>query len=187
MKADILFKAATFLDPRFKGKYLVCEDDKKNVLDYITTQSLGVQLAQNKTMIRSASQTSDDEIGDNDTLVAEENFYSEAPVSHTGDDPFDTQEEEELVANAVRLFARGQVCKMDPLNWWSENKDKYLPIVPIARKMMSIPPGSVDSERLFSHAGDIIEDKRTLLHPEKAEILIATKINLPQVNYSYNY
>jgi len=75
---------------------------------------------------------------------------------------------------------------MDPVQWWKDNKTIFPIMAEVARKYLTPPPSSVDSERLFSTAGDIISDCRNRLLPEKAEQLIFLKINMKLLNFCYD-
>ena len=54
--------------------------------------------------------------------------------------------------------------------WWAENRVCFKPLADLAMKYLSSPPTSVPSERLFSGAGDIYDEKRNRLAPERAEM-----------------
>jgi hypothetical protein len=70
-----------------------------------------------------------------------------------------------------------QLGKEDPFHWWSKNQKRFPQLAKIAQKYLSAPPSSVASERLFSGAGDVYDDKRNKLAPEKAEMLLFIKNN----------
>ena len=53
--------------------------------------------------------------------------------------------------------------------WWDQNKIRFKPLSSLAMKYLSAPPTSVPSEQLFSSAGDIYDEKRNCLAPERAE------------------
>ena len=55
----------------------------------------------------------------------------------------------------------------------------------LAQLYLSAPPTSVPSERLFSTAGDIYDEKRNRLLPEKAETLLFIKHNFYLVGGCY--
>ena len=55
----------------------------------------------------------------------------------------------------------------------------------LAEYYLTPPPSSVDVERLFSTAGDIITNERNRLLPENAAKVLFLRENLPRVNYDY--
>jgi len=73
----------------------------------------------------------------------------------------------------------------DPLLWWKINENRLPLLAAVARTYLATPPSSVQSERIFSSAGDVYNEHRTRLAPENAERLIFLKFNLPLLKYSY--
>lgn len=72
----------------------------------------------------------------------------------------------------------------DPILFWG--KDTNHPhLKKEALKLLTIPLGSVSSERLFSSAGNILQDKRNRMLPENLRRLVFLNKNLPIVNYNY--
>lgn len=69
----------------------------------------------------------------------------------------------------------------NPLAYWQVNKGRFPALAQAARAYLCSPCTSVDSERLFSTAANIIDDKRNRLTPKNAEMLIMIKRNLPYV------
>ena len=59
--------------------------------------------------------------------------------------------------------------------WWKENRHRFVQLSRLARQYLAPPPTSVASERLFSTAGDIYDEKRNRLAPERAEMLLFIK------------
>ena len=55
----------------------------------------------------------------------------------------------------------------------------------IAKKYLTPPPTSVDVERLFSTAGNILTDKRNRIRPENLQQLVFLRENLPRINFQY--
>lgn len=70
-----------------------------------------------------------------------------------------------------------QLGKEDPYHWWSKNRKRFPQLAKIAQKYLSAPPSSVASERLFCGTGDVYDDKRNRLAPQKAEMLLFIKNN----------
>ena len=65
----------------------------------------------------------------------------------------------------------------DPFAWWNYKKNKYPNLAKIARQYLSISATSTPSERLFSDAGNIINNKRTRLDSEFFKKIIFLKKN----------
>ena len=61
-----------------------------------------------------------------------------------------------------------------------------LPVVGKTKRACA-PTTSVPSERLFSGAGQIYDDRRSRLAPEKAEMLLYIKNNFALVGDKYTY
>ena len=70
--------------------------------------------------------------------------------------------------------------KKDPLGYWRYKKERYPALAKVARKYLSAPCTSTDSERLFSAASHVLDAKRNRLKCDKAEMLLFIKKNLPR-------
>ena len=62
-------------------------------------------------------------------------------------------------------------------SWWKENKPRFPQLAKLARIYLAAPPTSVPSERVFSGASNIYDEKRNRLNPEKAEVLLFIQNN----------
>jgi len=85
-------------------------------------------------------------------------------------------------ASQINLYLSEPVipnCHGQPLAFWKANKDRFPALAQAARVFLAAPCTSVDSERLFSTAGCILDEKRNRLTPKNAEMLIFIKTNLP--------
>lgn len=67
----------------------------------------------------------------------------------------------------------------EPLTYWKVNKSRFPTLAKMARRYLSAPCSSVESERLFSSASNVVTDARNRLTPEHAEMLLFIKKNLP--------
>jgi len=56
--------------------------------------------------------------------------------------------------------------KVSPLRWWIENKGALPVLWRLARRYLAIPGTSIPVERLWSHAGNFVTNKRSSLDPE---------------------
>ena len=74
--------------------------------------------------------------------------------------------------------------KLDAIVYWqAEGSKKYPNMARIARRSLACPASSVFSERLFSEAGTIYEDKRMRLLPRNCERLLFLHHNMQRQNY----
>ena len=65
------------------------------------------------------------------------------------------------------------------LQYCKSNMSRFPALTKAACKYLSAPCTSVDSERLFSAASHIVDEKRNRIQCEKAEMLLFVKKNLP--------
>ena len=68
--------------------------------------------------------------------------------------------------------------KLCPFAYWQREK-RFPALARAAQVYLGAPCTSVNSERLFSTAAQIIDEKRNRLTAKNAEMLIFTKVNLP--------
>lgn len=66
----------------------------------------------------------------------------------------------------------GKTVHLNPLSWWSSQKDKLPLLSKLARRVLCIPATSAPSERVFSAAGLTIANRRASLNAENAAALI---------------
>ncbi|GBP80225.1 Zinc finger BED domain-containing protein 1 [Eumeta japonica] len=69
-----------------------------------------------------------------------------------------------------------------PFEWWTGHQPRYPELARLARVFLCAPASTVYSERLFSEAGNVYEEKRNRLLPERAESLVFPHHNLPLLN-----
>ena len=84
----------------------------------------------------------------------------------------------EINSFLTEVNLKSQAKEADVLEWWNLNKSKYPHLASFARKCLSAPPSSVYSERLFSEAGNLYENKRNRLLPNTGEKLLLLHHNL---------
>ena len=64
------------------------------------------------------------------------------------------------------------ITDKNPLLWWKENSAHYPTLILLVHKYLCIPATSVPSERAFSIAGHIVNDKRACLLPETVNMMV---------------
>jgi len=57
----------------------------------------------------------------------------------------------------------------------------------LVKKYLSAPPTNVNSERVFSGAGELYSDRRNRRLPQLGEELLFIKYNFPLVGKTYKY
>ena len=89
----------------------------------------------------------------------------------------------------INMFLSDSLQKRDcdPLKWWAINSNRFPRCSKFVRKYIYLcpPPSSVPSERLFSEAGDLYDEKRNRLNPDKAEMILVIRGNLPLLEFKY--
>ena len=167
---------ATVLDPRFKTLYF------KDVDSVITNLVDELMAFQEPIFFQE-----EDDVFLETPAAVEKPFFANRPIPSQVQRPPSTSSQEQIIRTTLQSYLMSPVIteNADPLLWWRQNKDRFQQLAPLARKLLSIPPGSVDSERLFSVAGDIVTDKRTSLACEKAEQLIRSHYNLRILQFNY--
>ena len=65
----------------------------------------------------------------------------------------------------------------DPLLWWREKEHSFPEIAELAKKILMVPPTSVECERNFSSLGRIVTPLRSSLHPEQVCLLNFVRFN----------
>ena len=68
-----------------------------------------------------------------------------------------------------------------PFIWWKQQESSFPRISQLAKQYLSMPASNVCSERLFSEAGNIFEEKRSRLLPRNGEILLFLHHNLNRI------
>lgn len=66
----------------------------------------------------------------------------------------------------------------DPLKWWKENSFRFPKLSVLAKHYLCIPASSVPSERVFSKAGELVNDRRASLKPNIVDKLIFLNKNM---------
>ncbi|ROL47291.1 Zinc finger BED domain-containing protein 4 [Anabarilius grahami] len=95
---------------------------------------------------------------------------------------FEEQDKTASASQVISYLAEPTIPRNhSPLEYWKCNQARFPALALAARKYLCAPCTSVDSERLFSVASDVMDEKRNRMDGEKAEMLIFLKKNLPLV------
>jgi len=190
---------ATALDPRFKLVFFKSDTVRTTVRSTVLNkalmlpqQSLACQsesavaapppsCADLTSMSSTASnQTHEYSSGSGDVWTALAHLAGGAVPSESGDLAVTVS------AEVATYFSQSLLpINQNPLTWWQVNKHCLPTLAQLALVYLSPPPSSVQSERIFSLAGEVYDDHRSRLMAENAERLVFLKFNLPLLNYKY--
>ena len=84
----------------------------------------------------------------------------------------------------IHMFLSDSLQKRDcdPLKWWAINSNRFSRLSKFVRKYLCAPSSSVPCERLFR---DLYDEKRNRLNPDKAEMILVIRGNLPLLELKY--
>ena len=78
----------------------------------------------------------------------------------------------------IKAYLKEEPIEEASLQWWKRNAFRYPLLSNIARRYLIIPATSVPSERVFSTAGHIANQKQACLLPENVTMLVFLAENL---------
>jgi hypothetical protein len=185
---------ATYLDPKFKSKFFspVHVTRIKHRLGVLCDELMEAGSSQpaakksrveQVTPVIEAGSSSQTEPGPSGVTLLHSSLT--ALRSSSSDDESESETSKtstEIIENYHKEKRIGQGPKDNSLLWWKANQSKYHHLSILARSYLSCPPTSVPSERLFSGAGLIYDEKRNRLHGETAEKWLFLKYSLPYIN-----
>ncbi|KAK0147026.1 Zinc finger BED domain-containing protein 4 [Merluccius polli] len=174
--SEQLYYLATILDPRYKDRYfdadlkLVAKNKLEKEVDKMTPSA-------------TAEPTPDAEEGE-----PQEKRMCTPSEGHSFLDMFDEileeKEQDEQATGPTSVQVHGYLTEptiprnVSPLQYWQSNMTRFPALAPVARKYLSAPCTSVDSERLFSAASNVVSEKRNRIGTERAEMLLFVKHNI---------
>ncbi|XP_060768344.1 zinc finger BED domain-containing protein 4-like [Neoarius graeffei] len=177
-----LYLVATAMDPRYKTCYFSAETKNEvkrvllNMLDRVDTSAIrptpdqppeepaiapptkraSLLLSVHDEILMENASNEEEHLLGRPASVQLQRYLSELPIKRSEDETVN-----------------------DVLKYWRENKTHYPALAPLAQAYLSAPCTSIDSERLFSLASNVLDEKRNRLSGEKAEMLLFVKKNLP--------
>lgn len=163
---------ATFLDPRYKMKYVewcfgqIYDEDKSE------TELSGFKKDLDKLYEKFDSQKRQAEPQCKNTCItstsmppADSEFLSF--LSSTS-----TKRSKSELRNYMDDANEAMVATFNLLEWWKVNALRYPVLANMARRFLTIPASSVSSESTFSTGGRILDDYRSSLKPYMVEALV---------------
>ena len=178
-----LINTACLLDPRFKDLEFLAENNKKNIIKSVEGEALKIELAHTSTSSTEANNhdappTKKPKKGLMSLLDDVINCKSKDGESGDSAQLSDTERRKTEVEKEMHNYLCLDTGLVNPLIWWRDN-EKYFPrLSQLARKYLCIPATSVPSERAFSVAGHVLNEKRSSLLPENVNMLVFLSGNI---------
>ncbi|XP_022833037.1 zinc finger BED domain-containing protein 4-like [Spodoptera litura] len=184
---DKYYCLSTLLDPRFRTRFFAQENYE------LVRRKLFLEAIQRSDL--DAESSSEDEATNRGRPPQNvSNFLEESHVTFwncyeelASTNPVISEDPKSPIAVELNNYESESLLprNQSPFDWWAKHKSKYAHLANLARVFLSAPGSSVYSERLFSEAGNLYEEKRNRLLPERAESLVFLHHNLPLINYKY--
>ncbi|KAH9361951.1 hypothetical protein HPB48_003640 [Haemaphysalis longicornis] len=102
------------------------------------------------------------------SLLQEFNEWQDAAEAQTTDSELDSYLRDSDSCEDIRRL----------LEWWGAQRKKYRGLSFLAKKVLSIPSTSASSERNFSAAVYVLQERRTCLKPENLDNLLFLHKNM---------
>lgn len=162
------FGYCLFLDPRFKFYFsdpIIADDIKRRIISLLTTQQRIV--------------VEDDPTPTTQPSVSSEtkSIWQDFDEKMSGIQPEGTAQSRAIV-EVQRYHDDKIIARTDcPLKWWREHRNIYPNLYKIAATKLNAMASSVPCERVFSAAGNILNDRRTRLGVRKLQQLVFLQQN----------
>ena len=186
METNFVYSVATLLDVRYKGYFfrnnLAKEDARNKLVELVNQESQ--YLPQELTEVINEEDIDDpDPVNPPLSLLASafERIRQKSGSKQTQRDKGPNDSIPSIIDNLL-----SQPCERDGnLKWWEQYElnakakdDKArLAVCSVARKYLTPPPSSVNVERLFSSAGQVMDEKRARLKPENLDKILFLREN----------
>ena len=171
IEKNTILSVATLLDPRFKNKFFSESDTRATAVETINSK-LSVMANDDGVSIVPPPIRSKQTKGIWNCFSEIIEKSGACVLGETDDTDIEQYLREPLI----------QFHRANSYLWWKENKHCFVQLSRLARRYLALPPTSVVSERVFSTAGDIYDEKRNRLAPERAEMLLFIKKNFALVH-----
>lgn len=167
----------TFLDPRFKmvafSNKRIAENVKKRVFELVSAEiSKGTQESVCQRYAEPVMPEQTEELS-----VWEEFDKVVASLQPSG-----TATSRSIIEVQRYLEDPMLPRNQDPLKWWSENQHLFPIMAKLVKRHFNVLATSVPCERIFSKAGNLINDRRTRLTSGKVKQLMFLNVNSSDVS-----
>ena len=173
-KVKRMLRIATYLDPRFKTLPFVDTSERLEIKMAVVSELTSfIELKQGNSPESPRSPDRDVSVQSSSTKKRKlENFFDDIMGSSSETDASQPSEIASFEVDRYHTEAPLTLACKEPLAWWKMRAAQYVHLSELAKKILCIPATSVPSERVFSVAGNIINEKRSRLKPDNVDKLI---------------
>lgn len=181
LEKDKYYSLATLLDPRFMMRFFHPENYE------LIRNTLFLESVRRSDISESASSSEENESErlqqSQDPHASFWNCFEELASTQ----PLERDNPKSPIALELDSYLKEKLLAKNksPFEWWTGHQTRYPELARLARVFLCAPASTVYSERLFSEAGNVYEEKRNRLLPERAESLVFLHHNLPLLNFKY--
>ncbi|GBP87242.1 Zinc finger BED domain-containing protein 4 [Eumeta japonica] len=179
LEKDKYYSLATLLDPRFRMRFFQPENYE------LIRNTLFLESVKRSDITESASSSEENESEllpqSQDPHASFWNCFEELASTQ----PLERDDPKSPIALELDSYLKENLLTKNksPFEWWTGHQPRYPELARLTRVFLCAPASTVYSERLFSEAGNVYEEKRNRLLPERAESLVFLHHNLPLLNF----
>ena len=177
---NVLNKAC-LLDPRFKALSFLPQTEKNDIISMVKEETWELAIASIKAqppLDPPTKKAKTDEQEKKGLMSLLEDVIKSPSDSNTLPSSNSAGTMVEIKKEMNNHLCLELQCSEDPLQWWNYHNRHFPHLSIMAKKYLSIPATSVPSERAFSVAGYIVNEKRSCLLPENVSTLVFLAANL---------
>lgn len=171
-----LLNSASFLDPRFRDKYL---EDKEEVISAITSECIPlVSVTEPPSELDRATVSEEEPPVSKQPKGLAAILRHMTPASQPGSSSLLTPEQKIDSEIASYLDFPHTDSDVDPLEWWKREHSRFPALAQLAKKYLCVCATSVPSERIFSRSGYVANPLRSCLRPDILDKLVFLSVNM---------
>nr|CAD2162268.1 unnamed protein product [Meloidogyne enterolobii]CAD2184299.1 unnamed protein product [Meloidogyne enterolobii] len=173
LQDDKIHSISMFIDPRFKAEFA---DDKQifilRVKSWLNEQKNADDLDDNIVVDDFCEPVTDSPPTKRTLLDAVTDLVKNSTKEPVNDEEIDVEIQKYLGQGCIEQNA-------DPLEWWSVNAGTFKSLAQVAKKYLTAPSTSIESEQLFSTARDLYDYRRYNITPKNGEMLLFLNKAIP--------
>lgn len=172
-----MLRKATLLDPRYRGDHMspqALRCTKCELIEEVVAEII------HSSATPGPAQGGEEETGESAAAVPKKKKASLGSLLGKRGARESTLTDEQRAEAEMAIYLQESAIdgEEDPLIWWKNNQCRFPLMANISRKYLCICATSTPSERVFSTAGSVVTPIRSLLKPEKVNMLVFLARNI---------